>query len=145
MRVAVKAAHRSSMLKLFITIAGLVPAGAPVDAQSVRLVKELTISGTKEEFVEIDQLALRYDGTLAILQRSSGSVQVYSLKGTFAYSAGRSGSGPGELRSPLRMGWLGDTLWVYDSNLRRVTDFLPSGILLRSTPVPKEVVSASVS
>ena len=48
----------------------------------------------------------------------------------------RAGSGPGELRFPLAMGWIGDTLWVSDVALSRVTLFTSSGRLVGTIPVP---------
>lgn len=36
---------------------------------------------------------------------------------------GRAGSGPGEVQQASSVGWVGDTLWVIDSRLRRITWF----------------------
>jgi hypothetical protein len=36
---------------------------------------------------------------------------------------GRAGSGPGEVQQASAVGWMGDTLWVIDSRLRRITWF----------------------
>lgn len=44
---------------------------------------------------------------------------------------GAKGAGPGEYRALDRMGWVGDTLWVFDGTLRRTT-FLYQGKLLRT-------------
>jgi hypothetical protein len=42
-------------------------------------------------------------------------------------SVGRAGDGPGELRSARYVGLLGDTIWVGDSQRRRMTIFPPAG------------------
>jgi hypothetical protein len=46
---------------------------------------------------------------------------------------GRAGSGPGELQGASSLGWLGDTLWVIDGRLRRISWF-HAGRLIRAMP-----------
>jgi hypothetical protein len=43
--------------------------------------------------------------------------------GRLIRTLGRAGSGPGEFQRPAMMGWRGDSLWVYDMGLGRVTLF----------------------
>jgi hypothetical protein len=54
-------------------------------------------------------------------QAQDGQIRLYSSAGELQGSFGRRGEGPGEFMNLSQMGWIADTLWVYDSNLRRIT------------------------
>jgi hypothetical protein len=43
--------------------------------------------------------------------------------GRLIRTLGRAGTGPGEFQRPAMLGWQGDSLWVYDLGLRRLTLF----------------------
>lgn len=55
------------------------------------------------------------------------AVVVLDSLGRFQRRIGRRGDGPGELAQPGRLGWRGDTLWVQDSEGRRVEMFSTGG------------------
>jgi hypothetical protein len=48
-------------------------------------------------------------------------------RGRLVRTIGRQGSGPGEFSRPTFLGWRGDTLWVDDQGLLRLTLFGPAG------------------
>jgi hypothetical protein len=49
------------------------------------------------------------------------AVLQYDAEGAFSALIGREGDGPGEFRSVSRLGMLGDTVWVIDFRLNRIT------------------------
>jgi hypothetical protein len=55
---------------------------------------------------------------------------------------GRPGEGPGEFKRLVRAGWIGDTLWVSDTALRRVTLIGPDLALIRTVSNPVEAQPA---
>ncbi len=77
------------------------------------------------------------NGEIAVLSPPEQTVTIFSASGVFDHSLGRRGSGPGELTSPAFLGsTVGDTLWIWDPSLARISLFLPSGRFVRSLPVP---------
>ena len=73
------------------------------------------------------------DGHFVFINARAARLEVLSPDGRVEASIGRSGGGPGEFRSPGRLAWVGDTLWVYDGTLRRVTHVLGRATV-RTTP-----------
>jgi hypothetical protein len=64
------------------------------------------------------------DGAVIVLDRRGGGVyRINQDRGPTRI--GRHGSGPGEFKEPVALGWLADTLWVSDKQTMRVT-FLPN-------------------
>lgn len=76
------------------------------------------------------------DGRLAVLLRDERRIIVFDTAGKILYTAGREGSGPGEFRFPATPQWLGDTLWVSDGALSRLTPFGPTGKAGKSLSIP---------
>ncbi len=69
------------------------------------------------EFYGIRGLVRLSDGSVAVADRTTSSVRVFSATGEYVRSMGRQGEGPGEFRDPFLMWALpGDTIWV--GNLR---------------------------
>ena len=50
---------------------------------------------------------------------------------------GRNGGGPSEFRIVSALGWRHDTLWTYDSRLRRAQGFAHGTTLLRAVPIAR--------
>ena len=80
-------------------------------------------------------IAVAPNGTVFVAQRRAAAVHVYRPDGSFAQAIGRDGSGPGEIRSLDAVGLLGDSLWVADANLQRLTFFTLDGKYLGSVRV----------
>jgi hypothetical protein len=70
------------------------------------------------------------DGRLAWTDGRPGQFLLRDTRGTVRV-VGRRGAGPGEFNSVGQLGWLGDTLWVSDGRLPRVTFFSDTGRLIR--------------
>lgn len=88
------------------------------------------IGGADYEFVKI-RAALRLPtGEIAVADLRTPTIRLYDAKGKLVRSLGREGAGPGEFRAVYSLFLAADTLIAYDWNLRRLTRFLPAGILV---------------
>ena len=76
------------------------------------------------------------DGGLAIVDFDANGIRFFSPSGAETGVFGRRGEGPGEFRTLNSIGWVGDTLWVSDYGLRRITFISPSRKLIRIAPFP---------
>lgn len=104
--------------------------GAPLPKMTA--VPDIRISPEQHDLTDVGFIAWARDGSIAIGQAQDLTLRFFAKDGTPQGRFGRSGAGPGEFRSLMRAGWLGDTLWVYDHILRRVTLVGPHHKLLRS-------------
>lgn len=100
-----------------------------------------TLDGPEEtQFARLTATALRSDGVVLVADAGNARVSVFAPDGSFLWSQGRDGDGPGEYR---RVGDLvaltGDSALVYDAGARRVTVVDPDGALARTyLPTPPE-------
>jgi hypothetical protein len=74
------------------------------------------------------------DGEIVIPQPEDHTVRVFDSTGRPLTDVGRRGQGPGEFGSVSTAGFTGDTLWVGDDGLGRLTFFDLDGRLLRTMP-----------
>ena len=116
-----------TLLVLVVTYSMALPAQEPT---RWTLTPTLRLDATTEDFSPL--LAPRTGGTsfivgsggeIVVSQTQDAVVRVYDSTGTLTKSLGRRGSGPGEFRNIFRLGWIRDTLWVYDAGQRRFTRF----------------------
>ena len=103
----------------------------------LRLIEEARWGGSAADTLIPSQpsaAALHRSGTLAVVLPQSGSVLFRSGAGGGAQfrQLGRTGQGPGEFTRPVSTGWQGDSLWVFDFGLNRVTWLDREGKLLGS-------------
>lgn len=75
-------------------------------------------------------LVVGQDNRLYIVQPQDRLVRVFSTDGDLVRTIGRRGKGPAEFEHPERLGWIGDTLWVSDSKLDRISLFRQDGSLI---------------
>jgi hypothetical protein len=125
----------SRLVPILIAAASLVSASS-AQAQQWRLQQELEIgkSGTPV-ITQVGGILVARDGTMFVLQPQDNEVAVFGPDGSAKASLGRPGDGPGEFRALSQAGWLGDTLWVSDARLRRITYLSSSGQLLGTRSV----------
>ena len=64
---------------------------------------------------------------IAVAQPQEALIKLFGHDGQFLRSIGRPGDGPGDIRRLSSFGARGDTIWVADAILRRLSWFLPSG------------------
>lgn len=73
------------------------------------------------------------DGRVAVADGGSREVRIYDSDGTLVSSFGGRGDGPGEFKLIQAMGALaGDTLWIYDFAMGRVSLLTPSDGVVRT-------------
>ncbi|MEZ4379645.1 MAG: hypothetical protein R3B35_15315, partial [Gemmatimonadales bacterium] len=83
---------------------------------------DLVIDAVEEDLSDVRFVAAFPDGTIAVSQPVDGRVLLYSPDGHRKAAVGRPGAGPGEFRTLANLhGFIGDTLWLYDVDLRRFT------------------------
>jgi len=112
----------------------------PLDAPVYTLVEAFRLGGTEpsepEMFDARPVLAVDDAGHLHVLHRRQGRVAVFDQDGGFLHwIGGGRGQGPGEFNSPVRMGLLGDTIWIRNVSPPRITLFRTDGTMLRTDPV----------
>lgn len=91
----------------------------------------LSGSGPNHEFHRARSMIQRPDGSLAVADRGSQQVRVFSEAGEFQGSFGGPGEGPGEFSNLWRIENAGDTLLALDAR-RRVTVVTPRLALVRT-------------
>lgn len=80
----------------------------------------------------VADLEIGSDGSVFVSQPQDRTIRVFDRRGRFLRTIGRAGEGPGEFRHVSQIGWIGDTLWVSDAVLRRVSFFGRGGNLRRT-------------
>ena len=76
------------------------------------------------------------DGRIAVMNDGIPDLRFYDSTGRYLGTTGRAGDGPGEFRriASIQVG-RGDSIYLYDSQLRRVNRIAPDGTFLSSVPV----------
>ena len=100
------------------------PSGSEIPVLDVEL--DLRIDGNEQDLVPITWFGVSPAGQIALIQWQDHSVRFYDASGVALGSVGREGEGPGEFRRPVRGGWFGDTLWVSDTQINRITLISPA-------------------
>lgn len=110
--------------------------GDPVPGSTPRieLTQDFRIDGYDAELLPISWLGASPGGTTVLVHAQNGTIRFFDDQGRELGTFGREGEGPGEFRRALRGGWKGDTLWISDTALRRVTLVSPGRELLRTLP-----------
>lgn len=106
-------------------------------AASPRLVHELRIGqlegDDRYQFGSVGGLAVGEDGTIFVVDAQGPRLRMFDAGGRFVGEIGRVGAGPGEYRHITRMAvTAAGELAIYDTILRRVSFFSPTGEFLRS-------------
>lgn len=90
--------------------------------------------------------AVLSDGDVVLLNSGTQELLFFSTDGTYQYAVGGTGRGPGEFLSP---DWLGrgngDTLFVWDRRLMRLSTFSGEGVFLASRLVASDAENAGPS
>ena len=86
-----------------------------------------------QELLQVSGVVRLSDGRIAVANGGTNEVRIYGSTGAFVSSIGNTGDGPGEFRSigMLESG-AGDSLFVFDYQLRRLSVFGRDGGLGRS-------------
>ncbi len=86
-----------------------------------------------QSLTEVGHVLIGPDEQLYISQPRDDDIRGYDARGSLTGMIGRSGEGPGEFANIDRIGLRGDTLYVADSGLGRVSFFALDGRFLSST------------
>jgi hypothetical protein len=113
-----------------LTLAFTVQAQAAIPTWTLSPSPTLTIKddGTPAtQFENIMGVARLSNGGIAIANRGgTNDIRIFDARGRHLATFGRTGEGPGEFRRIDWMGQSGDTAWLYDAGLQRVTAVLLS-------------------
>jgi hypothetical protein len=107
---------------------------------TLRPVVTFRVDANAANLSDVRDFVVSRQGTVAIRQPQDGQVAFVTSTGSVTVF-GRRGGGPGEFRNTHRTGWLGDTLWVADNGLRRVTLIRPQQQLGRLISYPLNISS----
>lgn len=105
---------------VFITVGVAAAMSAPMEGQSICRweLKETQLIGSidgEDALSEVFDLEVGPNGNIYLAQMFTPYVAVFAPTGDFDRRIGRAGSGPGEFDgNPIRLGLMGDTLWVSD-------------------------------
>lgn len=115
------------------------PAWDEGEGWTVDSVPSLDIGGSDTDphydLLQVSGAVTLGDGHIAVLTSGTRNIQFYDSDGTWISSSGRDGEGPGEFRSPfVLVKGPGDTLYVYDYDLRRMSRIAADGSFLPPLP-----------
>ena len=117
---------------------GCTPGGTdtqPVaDLPVFEIEEDLRIDGYEADLVPIRWLGVGPDGTSAIFQDQLHGVRFFDSLGGDLGLVGGEGEGPGEFKNLMGQGWIGDTLWVGDFSLNRITLISTEPAFIRTLP-----------
>lgn len=88
-------------------------------------------------FNQPSDVAVARDGTIYVVDGVNGRVKAFSPSGSFLFTIGRPGTGPGEFAFPLGIG-LGNSgrIYIADSQNHRIQIFSATGDFISEIPVP---------
>jgi hypothetical protein len=113
---------------------------AQIAAQTtLRLTQEFRIGDADDAelgFSRIGNIAVDAKSNVYVVEQQDQQIRVFDAKGKPVRRIGHKGKGPGEFTQIDRIGFRGDTLWVRDPQLARITMFDTQGKLLKTFPAP---------
>lgn len=128
------AGRRAALAILLATACGQEspPSSQAWPGQVIEAVQEVYVDGLSADLVPIGWMSYSGSGILAVSQPQDQRILFFTPEGSRVTSLGAFGDGPGEFRRLVRAGWFADTLWVFDSDLARLTMFNAEGSLTRT-------------
>jgi hypothetical protein len=129
-------------------VLGLVTAYPAVAASQARwtLAQELRIGSAEQQFYDftyVPAIAVGRGGEIFVAQPQDRAIRVYDARGAYQRAFGRRGAGPGEFQRVDGLGWKGDSLWVSDLSLQRITFFDRTGRVLDTVRAVTPVLPGS--
>jgi hypothetical protein len=133
----------SSVVAIVVTLVTLASAGSGFSqsTQAPRCMELIpqaraTSTGTDHEFVGIPAGAVGPDGSIFVVASRVMEIRQFRPDGRHVRTFGGRGQGPGEFQLITAIGFVGDTLYVIDERLGRVTFLATDGNSLYSIPFP---------
>lgn len=127
---------RARLFSLCLVLAFIRNADAQTDAPRVRIVEDLRLDATAEDFPTVGAIYVGPRGEIVVPIRLDQQLRIYSPSGKRLAVVGRKGAGPGEFTAIMNVGWKADTMWVQDRGQRRASYFGPDYKLLRTETWP---------
>jgi hypothetical protein len=109
----------------------------PAHAQSVKLTQELRLGDANDPdigFSRIGNVAVDSRANVYVVENQDQTIRVFDAKGKPLFRIGHKGKGPGEFTRIDAIGFKGDTLWVRDASLARISMFNRRGKLVTTFP-----------
>lgn len=139
----VRAAHHATLLLSATLIACATgDAGDVIEPPPHAAREELRIGSVDDSatmLTYVRDLVVGPERRIYTLHPQESGIRVHDAEGRPIRTIGRAGEGPGEFRSPGNIGFLGDTLWVYDGRTFRFTLFDADGALIESRGFPVDL------
>jgi hypothetical protein len=110
---------------------------AQPDAPRVRIIEELRLDATAEDFPRVAQVYVGPRRQIVVPIQTDQQLRVYDAAGKRLAAFGRRGAGPGEFFHMSFVGWSGDSIWVGDIRQRRTTFIGPDYKLIRTEIWPQ--------
>lgn len=111
----------------------------PVSSGSVELTSVEHLFDIKHDFSHPSDVAVSADGTVYVVDGVNHSIKVFDDSGSFLFSFGEEGAGPGQFYYPLGMGIDGaGLLYVADSGNHRLQVFSDRGDFIREIRLPSD-------
>lgn len=126
--------HALSRLVIALAIPCWGSAQAPTKPLTLRA--EFRLSAEEHNLSRIGGVVSGPNGLLVVGQPQDRQLRLFSATGAPLATVGRKGGGPGEFQSAGNFFWTGDTLWVVDGTLNRMSAFDRAGKYLLAVPTP---------
>jgi len=85
------------------------------------------------QFFRVSNAVTLGDGSIVVANSGTHEIRFFDAAGSFLYSSGRKGGGPGEFEALWTLAVLpGDSIIAFDRRLRRMSIFTPDGTFARS-------------
>lgn len=97
---------------------------------------ELRISATSANLTELGGLAEGPSGIIAATQPADHVIRVFGADGRLVGTFGRLGEGPADFKYPHQVRWVRDSLFILDTDQRRLTVLSATGKMIRDQRFP---------
>ncbi len=126
-------------VQLIALIWGLLPGYAGAQRPPTFIAtRDLHIGAVTADISRAGSLLVARNGDILVIDDQDNIFRRFGVSGSLG-QIGREGEGPGEFRNIRSAGWFGDSLWVHDPSLKRITIFGPNYVLVRSFAEPTTV------
>lgn len=127
---------RRPLSRLIIALAIPCWGSAQAPTKLLTLRPELRLSAEEHNLSRIGGVVIGPNGLVVVNQFQDHQFRLFSATGAPLATVGRKGGGPGEFQSVGTSFWKGDTLWVLDATLGRMSAFDRAGKYLLAVPAP---------
>jgi len=125
---------RQTGLYLGLLAVPLLTATGQTQPRTLLVERAGAIEAASNHLTHVGWLGISPGNDIIVTQPVDQSIRVFDASGKPKVAAGRGGDGPGEYRALSQAGWKGDTVWVFDNRLARVTLLTPQLTVARTVP-----------